>query len=290
MRFCGNCGTRLVQTAASLPSGEVVEQGAMIGANLRERFLQAGLEAAGQRRDVTVMFVDLANYTGLSTQMDTEEVYYLIQQYARLLANQVYKYEGMVDKYTGDGLMALFGAPIAHENNAERAVRAALDMQVAFEKLRAQVFETTGNNLKMRIGLHSGPVIVGQMGADLMMDYTAIGDTAVLRRALEYAATCNLAVHLFCEDGGLRNDGVIHEGMMSVRLGLPGIPETAETIAVSRVLLLIEHTGTKVHFCRISSARSLELIAQAGFEPRSIPFEHSEIEPGTCDVFIGIKR
>lgn len=93
--------------------------------------------------------------------------------------------------------------------------------------------------------------------------YAAIGDTAVLRRALEYAATCNLTVHLFCEDDGLRNNGVIHEGMMSVRLGLPGIPETAETIAVSRALLLIEQTGTKVHFCRISSARSLELIAQA---------------------------
>ena len=93
--------------------------------------------------------------------------------------------------------------------------------------------------------------------------YTEIRDAAVLRRALEYAATCDLVVHLFCEDAGLRNDGVAHEGMMSVRLGLPGIPDTAETIAVSRVLLLVEQTEAKVHFCRISSARSLELIAQA---------------------------
>jgi len=93
--------------------------------------------------------------------------------------------------------------------------------------------------------------------------YAGIRDAAVLRRALEYAATCGLVVHLFCEDEGLRNEGVVHEGMMSVRLGLPGIPETAETVAVSRALLLIEQTGTKVHFCRISSARSLQLIAQA---------------------------
>jgi len=93
--------------------------------------------------------------------------------------------------------------------------------------------------------------------------YAGIRDTAVLRRALEYAATCDLVVHLFCEDEGLRNDGVAHEGMMSIRLGLPGIPDTAETIAVSRVLLLVEQTGTKVHFCRISSARSLTLISQA---------------------------
>ncbi len=93
--------------------------------------------------------------------------------------------------------------------------------------------------------------------------YASIEDTALLRRALEYAATCELTVHLFCEDDYLRGDGVIHEGIMSVRLGLPGIPETAETIAVSRTLLLIEQTGARVHFCRISCARSIDLIARA---------------------------
>jgi dihydroorotase len=93
--------------------------------------------------------------------------------------------------------------------------------------------------------------------------YGEIRDTAVLRRALEYAATCGLTVHLYCEDDSLRNNGVVHEGKMSVRLGLPGIPETAETVAVSRALLLIEQTGTAVHFCRISAARSLRLIALA---------------------------
>lgn len=93
--------------------------------------------------------------------------------------------------------------------------------------------------------------------------FTNIRNSAVLRRALEYAATCDLTVHLYCEDDGLHNDGVIHEGMMSVRMGLPGIPETAETVAVSRALLLIEQSGTRVHFCRISSAHSLELIARA---------------------------
>ncbi len=93
--------------------------------------------------------------------------------------------------------------------------------------------------------------------------FAAIKDSAVLKRAMEYAATCNLPVHLYCEDEYLRDDGVVHEGMMSVRLGLPGISPMAEAIAVSRALLLAEQTGARVHFCRLSSARSVELIADA---------------------------
>jgi len=93
--------------------------------------------------------------------------------------------------------------------------------------------------------------------------YAPIVDTEVLRRALEYAATCEITVHLYCEDDYLRNNGVAHEGPVSTRLGLPAIPETAETVAVSRALLLVEQTGASVHFCRISTARSIELLAEA---------------------------
>jgi len=93
--------------------------------------------------------------------------------------------------------------------------------------------------------------------------YAPIVDTEVLRRALEYATTCEITVHLYCEDDYLRNNGVVHEGPVSTRLGLPAIPETAETIAISRALLLVEQTGARVHFCRISTARSIELLAEA---------------------------
>lgn len=90
-----------------------------------------------------------------------------------------------------------------------------------------------------------------------------INDTAVLRRALEYAATCDLTVHLYCEDAYLSDGGVAHDGVMATRLGLPGIPETAETIALSRALLLIEQTGVCAHFCRLTSAGSLRLLNTA---------------------------
>ena len=93
--------------------------------------------------------------------------------------------------------------------------------------------------------------------------FAPINNTTVLRRALEYAATCNLTVHLYCEDDFLRDDGVVHEGVMSVRLGLGGIPATAETIAVSRTLFLVEQTGARVHFCRLSAARSINIVAEA---------------------------
>ena len=91
-----------------------------------------------------------------------------------------------------------------------------------------------------------------------------IENTEVLRRAMEYAASCDLTLHLFAEDSHLRNQGVAHEGAVSTRLGLPGIPETAETVAVSSALLLIEQTGVRAHFCRLSTGRGVAMIAEAG--------------------------
>jgi predicted ATPase/class 3 adenylate cyclase len=196
MRFCGNCGTRLPVTsgllgtaAAASPAISPEKMGAMMGADLLERFRQAGLEAAGQRRNVTVLFVDITGYTALSQRLDPEEVYDIIQQYSRLLASDVYKYEGMVDKFTGDGLMALFGAPIAYENNAERAIRAALDMQTEVVQMAQPVRERVDVELRVRIGLNAGIVIVGSVGSNMLMNYTAIGDTVNLASRLEQAAT-----------------------------------------------------------------------------------------------------
>jgi class 3 adenylate cyclase/tetratricopeptide (TPR) repeat protein len=194
MRFCGNCGNRLVDSAGqAAPVAETASPtadrlGILVGADLKERFRQAGLEATGQRRNVTVLFADLCDYTGLAAQVDDEDLYDLIQGYIQLLAEKVYQYEGIVDKIIGDGLMALFGAPIAHENNAERAVRAALDMQADLERLNQEWAGRLGIKLQMHLGLNAGTVIVGGVGSDLLMDYTAIGDTVNLARRLEEAA------------------------------------------------------------------------------------------------------
>ena len=150
MRFCGNCGTRLADAPSPQPEQKTTldaaasNLGVMMGADLADRFRQAGLAATGQRRNVTVLFADLSGYTALSGRIDSEDLYELVQQYVRLLSHNVYKYEGIVDKLTGDGVMALFGAPISHENNAERAVRAALDMQTDLMQLNRQLRSQIG--------------------------------------------------------------------------------------------------------------------------------------------------
>ncbi|HEX9029540.1 MAG TPA: tetratricopeptide repeat protein [Anaerolineales bacterium] len=208
MRFCGNCGARLAEAPAAaeagpgLPSDPDQSQaadltpagyspedlGVLIGADLLERLQRAGVESAGQRREVTVLFTDLTGYTALAERIDGEDLYEVVQQYIRLLVNDVYRYGGVVDKLTGDGLMALFGAPVAYENNAERAVRAALDMQADVSRLSSELKDRLGFGLSMRVGLHGGSVVVGGIGSNLMMNYTAIGDTVNLARRIEEAA------------------------------------------------------------------------------------------------------
>jgi predicted ATPase/class 3 adenylate cyclase len=192
MRYCGNCGKRLAEPFVETPPTSTIPDpemmGAMIGSDLKERFRKAGLEAAGQRRNVTVLFADLVGFTELSQKTDSEDLYIFLQQFIQELAGSVYQYEGMVDKFTGDGLMALFGAPIAHENNAELAVLAALDMCSRLEEISEKFEKHLGQGLLLHIGLNSGPVIVGGIGSDLLMNYTAIGDTVNLARRLEDAA------------------------------------------------------------------------------------------------------
>jgi class 3 adenylate cyclase len=194
MRFCGNCGSQL---NSSLERGAIssvdltapnAEFGMLVGSDLMHRFRQAGIEAVGKRRSVTVLFADLCDYTGLSGKIDDESLYEIIQSYIHMLAEKVYKYEGMVDKITGDGVMALFGAPIAHENPAERAVRAALEMRVGLEQLNQDLKILQGEKLQMHCGLNRGTVIVGGIGSDMLLDYTAIGDSVNLARRLQETA------------------------------------------------------------------------------------------------------
>ncbi len=190
MRFCGNCGTRLSDVIEQpVVEGTLPGQlGVLVGADLTERFREAGLQAAGQRRNVTILFADMSEYTSISASIDSEDLYVIIQQYIGLLASAVYKYEGMVDKIIGDGIMALFGAPIAHENNAERAIRSAMDMQAGLSDLNRDIKDRYGLELQMHIGLHSGIVVVGGISSGMVMDYTAIGDTVNLAQRLEDAA------------------------------------------------------------------------------------------------------
>jgi predicted ATPase/class 3 adenylate cyclase len=141
--------------------------------------------------------VDIANFTATAHVLDSEDVYLLTDEAMRLLAKVVYKYEGTIDKYTGDGLMALFGAPVTHENDPERAVRAALDMQMSLQSARERVLQKHDVDFQVRIGINTGPVIAGQVGGDLHMEYTVIGDTVNMADRLQAAAEPGTALVSF---------------------------------------------------------------------------------------------
>lgn len=190
MRFCGNCGSPLAKISPTVPRTltGTLPLHLLSGKDIKEKLRQAGIDAAGQRRNVTVLFADLTNYTKMTQNLEDEGVFELIKRYLQVLAEDVYHYEGVIDKFTGDGLMALFGAPIAYENTAERALRAALDMQAGIAMMRTSFMDEYGMDLQMRIGLNSGSVIVGNVGVEQMMDYTAVGDTVNLASRLETAA------------------------------------------------------------------------------------------------------
>ncbi len=207
--------------------------GVMMGADLLERFQKAGLEASGQRRNVTVLFVDLTGFTNLAEQINNEDLFLLIQQLIHTLAEDVYKYEGMVDKLTGDGLMALFGAPIAYENNAERAIRAALDMQADVADLSQNHRETIKFDLQIHVGLNSGSVIVGGMGSNALMNYTAIGDIVNLAKRLEENAKPGTVL---VSESVYRQTKPLFEFQVHPPLGLKGIshPVTAYQLSGAR--------------------------------------------------------
>ena len=137
---------------------------------------------------MTVLFGDIANYTALSEKLDPEEVHRIIQSCFGLVAAEIHRFEGTINQYGGDGFMALFGAPIAHEDAARRAVHAALAIQRALGSFGKDLEQASGLVVQMRIALNTGIVVVGRITDDLHMDYTAIGDTINLASRLQSGA------------------------------------------------------------------------------------------------------
>ena len=142
----------------------------------------------GERKRVTVFFADVAGYTTLSEKLDPEEVHGIMDGAFRILMDEIHRFEGTTNQFTGDGVMALFGAPLSHEDHAQRACHAALAVQKVLIEYGEKIQADTGLNFKMRIGLNSGHVIVGSIGDDLRMDYTAVGDTTNLADRMQKLA------------------------------------------------------------------------------------------------------
>src|SRR5499426_1815677 len=158
-------------------------------AYLAEKILTSKSTLAGERKQVTVLFADLKDSTELIRGLDPEAAQQLLDPAIHLMMDAVHRFEGTVNQVLGDGIMALFGAPIAHEDHALRACYAALAMQAAMRASTEDVRRTQGLELRMRVGLHSGEVVVRAIGNDLHMDYSAVGETTVLAARMEQTAT-----------------------------------------------------------------------------------------------------
>ena len=132
-----------------------------------------------------MLFADVKGSMELAEQLDPEEWHGIMDRFFQLLAEGVHRFEGTVVQFTGDGIMALFGAPIAHEDHAQRACWAALHLQDALRAYARQVKREHGLTVSVRMGLNSGEVVVGKIGDDLRMDYTAQGHTVGLAQRME---------------------------------------------------------------------------------------------------------
>ena len=156
--------------------------------HLADKILASRPALEGERKQVTVLFADLKDSTELIRGLDPEAAQQLLDPAIHIMMDAVHRFEGTVNQVLGDGIMALFGAPIAHEDHALRACYAALAMQAAMQPTTEAVRRTRGLELRMRVGLNSGEVVVRAIGNDLHMDYSAVGETTVLAARMEQMA------------------------------------------------------------------------------------------------------
>jgi len=191
-KFCGECGHNLTLPSEPIPKDISFDEKLdkiqrYLPKGLTEKILAQKDKIEGERKQVTVMFCDMEGFTPLVEKLGPEETYGIMDQVYEILIHKVHDYEGTVNEMTGDGVMALFGAPIALEDAPQRAVRSALTIHREMAKFSDKLKQEREGipPLKMRIGIHTGPVIVGSLGNNLRVEFKAVGDTVNLASRME---------------------------------------------------------------------------------------------------------
>ena len=184
-RFCRKCRAPLAASPGRPGAGAPLSY---TPRHLAERILTSRTALEGERKQVTVLFADVKGSMELAEQLDPEEWHKILDRFFQILTEGVHRFEGTVNQYTGDGIMALFGAPIAHEDHAQRACYAALHLTEELRRYANELRLRKGLNFSVRMGLNSGEVVVGKIGDDLRMDYTAQGHTVGLAARMEQIA------------------------------------------------------------------------------------------------------
>src|SRR5919198_1360774 len=196
MRFCGHCGTlRDAPTAVPAPSAPPQAEpepdiaGALrsfVADQVADRLVEGGGTLPEERRLITALFADVSGFTSLADRLDPEQLLEVIDPVISGLSSIVGRYEGYVEKFAGDALLALFGAPVTHEDDAERALRVALEMHAELARLCADLPHDA--ELTLHVGVNSGHGIARILGSEARMDYAVLGDSVILAQRLESAA------------------------------------------------------------------------------------------------------
>jgi adenylate cyclase len=198
MRFCGHCGTsRAAVEAASPPpptpaattaDADVAEAlRSFVTGRVADRLVESGGKLPEERRLITSLFADVSGFTGLADRLDPEQLLEVIDPIITALSNVVGRYEGYVEKFAGDALLALFGAPVSHEDDAARALHVALEMHRELARI-CEGFPPENRNLTLHVGVNSGHAIARILGSEARMDYAVLGDSVILAQRLESAA------------------------------------------------------------------------------------------------------
>lgn len=159
--------------------------GRYVSEEVAREVLDGRLELGGEEREISILFCDIRNFTALSEKLTAKEVVAMLNRFFRYMAEPVSEQEGVIDKMIGDALMALFGAPVYFEDHASRAVRAATAMLEKLEQLNNEFARDGMAQLEIGIGIATGPVVIGNIGTETRMDYTAIGDTVNVASRIE---------------------------------------------------------------------------------------------------------
>ena len=191
-KFCYECGINLTTLSEPPPKelsfDEKIDKiQRYLPKGLTDKILSQRDKIEGERKQVTVMFCDMVGFTALSEKLGPEEAYNVMDQVYEILIHKVHDYEGTVNEMTGDGIMALFGAPIALEDAPQRAIRSAMVIHREIAKFSDGIKKEKEGipALKMRVGIHSGPVVVGTLGNNLRVEFKAVGDTVNLASRME---------------------------------------------------------------------------------------------------------
>jgi class 3 adenylate cyclase/predicted ATPase len=301
-KFCLECGTRFAlscnKCGTKLPTGAkfCLECGQAVGSqptvesrfaspvsytpkHLAEKILTSKSALEGERKQVTVLFADMKGSMELLADRDPEEARKLLDPVIEHMMEAVHRYEGTVSNLMGDGIMALFGAPLSHEDHAVRACYAALRMQESVNRYAEVVRRTEGVPIQIRVGLNSGEVVVGAIGNDLKMDYTAVGQTVHLASRMEQMATPG---SIMMTADALR----LAEGYVQVKpLGPVAVKGMTEAVEVYEV------TGAGVARTRLQAAATRGLTRFVGrdaeIETLRQALEHARAGHGQTVAVVG---